>query len=87
MDIKVKRYEKALVDDAVAFELALRQEEDFWGWEIDGDYIENVRKSFDDPSFDESVSLLAYVDGKAVGRIDSALIHSHFDGSRKAYLD
>ncbi|MBR6642445.1 MAG: GNAT family N-acetyltransferase, partial [Lachnospiraceae bacterium] len=28
-----------------------------------------------------------YVDGKVVGRIDSTLICSHFDGSTKAYLD
>lgn len=87
MDITVKRYEKTLVDDAVAFELDLRKEEDFWGWEIDDGYIENVRKSFDDPSFDGSISLLAYIDGKVAGRIDSSLIHSHFDGSTKTYLD
>jgi len=30
---------------------------------------------------------LAYDDGKVVGRIDSSLIASHFDGSKKAYLD
>ena len=34
-----------------------------------------------------SVSFLAYVDDKAVGRIDASLISSHFDGSVKAYLD
>lgn len=44
MDTTVKRYKKALIDDVVAFELALRQEEDFWGWEIDDDYIRNVSK-------------------------------------------
>mgnify|MGYP000796192261 CR=1 FL=1 len=27
------------------------------------------------------------LDGKVVGRIDCALIHTHFDGSVKAYLD
>ena len=27
------------------------------------------------------------MDGKVVGRIDCSLIHSHFDGSVKAYLD
>lgn len=31
--------------------------------------------------------MLAYMDGKVVGRIDSTLICSHFDGSVKAYLD
>ncbi|MDD2682011.1 MAG: GNAT family N-acetyltransferase [Bacilli bacterium] len=87
MDIIVKRYEKTLVDDVITFELNLRKEEDFWGWKIDDDYIKDVRRSFDDHSFDESISLLAYVDGKVVGRIDSSMIHSHFDGSVKAYLD
>ena len=43
--------------------------------------------SFDNPAFTNSLSLLAYVDGKVVGRIDSTKICSHFDGSTKAYLD
>lgn len=68
------------------FERRLREEED-WGWEIDDAYISAVEKSFDDRSFDGSVSLLAYVDGKVVGRIDACLLASRFDGSKKAYLD
>lgn len=43
--------------------------------------------SFENPAFANSLSLLAYMDGKVVGRIDCAFIHSHFDGSVKAYLD
>ncbi len=69
------------------FEKDLRLEEDFWGWEIDEKYIADVAKSFESPVFDNSLSLLAYVDGKVVGRIDSTMICSHFDGSTKAYLD
>ena len=38
-------------------------------------------------AFDNSLSLLAYMDGKVVGRIDSSAIFSHFDGSKKAYFD
>ena len=38
-------------------------------------------------TFDNSSSLLAYMDGKVVGRIDSSAIFSHFDGSKKAYFD
>ena len=30
---------------------------------------------------------LAYVNNKVIGRIDSTMIASHFDGSKKAYLD
>lgn len=65
----------------------MRAEENSWGWEINEKYIKDVTKSFENSAFDNSVSLLAYMDGKVVGRIDSALICSHFDGSQKAYLD
>ena len=85
--MEIKRYTKTEIDDVIQFELQLRKEEDFWGWEIDDAYIESVKRSFEDPKFDYSVSFLAYVEGKVVGRIDSTLICSHFDGSTKAYLD
>ncbi len=65
----------------------LRRQEDFWGWEIDEQYICDVENSFQNNSFKNSLSLLAYEDEKVVGRIDSSLICSHFDGSTKAYLD
>lgn len=85
--MEIKRYTKNEIDDVIRFELELRKEEDFWGWEIDGDYKENVKNSFDDDRFKDSLSLLAYIDGRVVGRIDSSLICSHFDGTVKAYLD
>ncbi len=75
------------IPDVVDFEQRLRQEEDVWGWEIDEAYLESVKKSFLDEGFRDSISLLALLDGKVVGRIDSALIRSRFDGSVKAYLD
>lgn len=87
MEIEVRVYTKELIQDVLDFEARLRKEEDFWGWEIDEKYIDSVKKSFDDPVFDHSLSLLAYVDDKVVGRIDSSIIASHFDGSKKAYLD
>ena len=80
-------YTKERIPDVLDFERRLREEENFWGWEIDETYIESVTRSFDDPAFAGSVSLLAYVDGRVVGRIDSSLIASRFDGSVKAYLD
>ena len=85
--IEIKQYTKDLIPDVLNFERDLRKEEDFWGWEIDEKYISDVSASFLNPSFDNSLSLLAYMDGKVVGRIDSTLICSHFDGSVKAYLD
>jgi len=87
MSVKVERYTKERIEDVIDFERRLRREEDFWGWEIDEEYVEAVRRSFDDIAFSNSVSLLAYVDDKVIGRIDSAMIASHFDGSKKAYLD
>ena len=83
----IKKYTREQIPDVLQFERDLRAEENFWGWEIDEKYISDVTASFDNPAFDNSLSLLAYMDGKVVGRIDSTKICSHFDGSTKAYLD
>ena len=80
-------YTRERIGDVLDFERRLREEEAFWGWEIDEAYTAAVRRSFQDPRFANSLSLLAYVDGKVAGRIDSTLVCSHFDGSVKAYLD
>lgn len=85
--MKIHQYTKERIPDVLQFERDLRAEEDFWGWEIDEKYIAGVTKSFEDPAFDNSLSLLAYMDGKVVGKIDATMICSHFDGSTKAYLD
>ena len=87
MNLEIKRYTKDKIPDVVDFENRLREEENFWGWEINDAYIQAVEKSFDDSAFADSVSLLAYDKGIVVGRIDSTMIASHFDGSKKAYLD
>lgn len=85
--IEIKKFTVNEMNDVVDFELRLRKEEDFWGWEINEEYIENVKKTFEDPKFNNAITFLAYKDGKVVGRIDSSLICSHFDGSINAYLD
>lgn len=85
--MEIKRYTKERIPDVLQFEHGLRAEETFWGWEINDKYIADVTKSFENQAFDNSLSLLAYMDGKVVGRIDSTKICSHFDGSIKAYLD
>ena len=87
MNVDIKEYTKDRLYDVVDFEKRLREEEDFWGWEIDDSYILSVEKSFDNSEFDNAVSLLAYCDGKVVGRIDAVIIASRFDGLKKAYLD
>ena len=85
--LTVVPFTKVDMPDVLAFERRLRQEEDFWGWEIDSEYISKVKASFENEAFRDSLSLLAYLDGQVVGRIDSALIRSRFDGSVKGYLD
>ena len=87
MEIVIKEYTKSRFSDCVIFELALRKEENFWGWEIDETYKTIVLNSFSDKLFKNAISFLAYVDKKVVGRIDACLIPSHFDGIVKAYLD
>lgn len=87
MSIEIRPYTRERIDDVLRFERALRAEEDFWGWEIDENYVASVRRSFDDATFEDSISLLAYSEGRVVGRIDSSMISSRFDGSTKAYLD
>lgn len=85
--MEIKQYTKERIPDVLQFERDLRTEEDFWGWEIDERYRADVTAAFENPAFANSLSLLAYMDGRVVGRIDSAKICSHFDGSTRAYLD
>lgn len=85
--MEIIKYTKERIPEVLRFEHDLRLEEDFWGWKIDDKYTANVTASFENPAFANSLSLLAYDKGKVVGRIDSTLICSHFDGSVKAYLD
>ena len=87
MEIEIRPFTAERIDAVVRFETDLRAEEDVWGWEIDEEYLESVKKSFQDDSFRDSISLLAYADGKVVGRIDACMLKSRFDGSTKAYLD
>jgi ribosomal protein S18 acetylase RimI-like enzyme len=83
-DIKV--YEANHLEDVLLFENSIREQEE-WGWEINEKYKSAVANSFSDSRFENSLSLLAYDGGKVIGRIDTAIIASHFDGSIKAYLD
>ena len=57
--MEIKHYTKDRIPDVLQFERDLRTEENFWGWEIDEKYIADVTKSFEDPAFTNSLSLLA----------------------------
>ena len=85
--LTIEPYTKERIPEVLAFEQELRLQENFWGWEIDEKYIADVTRSFDDPAFEGSLSLLAYEEDRVIGRIDSTMICSRFDGSTKAYLD
>ena len=85
--ISIRPYTENDIPDVIDFEKCLRTEEDVWGWEIDEAYVDRVTRSFRDGRFDNSMSFLAYMDNRVVGRIDAVLIPSYFDGSVKAYLD
>lgn len=87
MEITIEKYTKDRIEDVIQFEKDLRVEENFWGWEINEQYVRDVTESFEKPGFANALSLLAYMDEKVVGRIDASLVPSHFDGSVKAYLD
>lgn len=86
-EIRIEPYTAAEIPDVLRFERHLREEESGWGWEIDAQYVQKVTESFRDPGFANAISLLAYLRGRVVGRIDAVLLPSHFDGSTKAYLD
>ena len=64
--ITVKPYTEQELPDVLDFERRLREEEDFWGWEIDEQYIKSVSASFQDHNFDNAISFLAYVDGRTI---------------------
>lgn len=84
--LEIKTYTRDKIPDVLDFEKRLREEENFWAWEINQTYISAVENSFEDKSFDNAISLLAYDNGLVVGGIDTSIISSHFDG-KKAYLD
>ena len=85
--VDVVQYTEERIPDVIDFEMRLRDEEDVWCWDIDDEYKQTVKNSFHDKRFDNSLSFLAYVDGKVAGRIDAVLLPSRFDGTVKAYLD
>lgn len=87
MKFEIVKYTKDRIADVIEFEKRLRQEEDFWGWEINEEYKNNVMQSFESEAFQNAVSFLAYVEGQVVGRIDASLIVSRFEGKINAYLD
>ncbi len=87
-EIRIVSLTESLLPALFAYERRLSEEEPgFYSWTQEPGYEEAVRRSFGDACFASSVSLVAMVADSIVGRIDAALVPSHFDGSIKAYLD
>lgn len=90
MKIKIESFTEDRIKDVLAYERELReQEKDTYFWEIDEQYINNLKNSFKDSRFAENaITLLAYKDERVIGRIDASLICTRFDGTiSAAYLD
>lgn len=85
--MKIVDYTRELIPEVMDFERRLREEEPFYGWDIDDAYQKRVEASFDDHRFANAVSLLARENGRVVGRIDGVILASRFDGSVNGYLD
>ena len=85
--MEVLEFTREMIPDVIGFERRLRVEEPFYSWDIDEAYQKRVEATFDDPRFANAVSLLAYENGKVVGRIDGSILASRFDGSVNGYLD
>ena len=85
--MEIIEYTRALIPAVMDFERRLREEEPFYGWDIDEAYRKRVEATFDDPRFANAVSLLAREDGRVVGRIDGSILASRFDGTVNGYLD
>ena len=85
--MEIVDYTRELIPEVMDFERRLREEEPFYGWDIDDAYQKRVEASFDDLRFTNAVSLLARENGRVVGRIDGVILASRFDGSVNGYLD
>jgi len=87
-DVCILPLTESLLPALFAYERRLSEEEPgFYLWMQEAGYEEAVRRSFSDARFASSASFVALAEGAVVGRIDAALVPSHFDGSVKAYLD
>ena len=85
--MEIVDYTRELIPEVMDFERRLREEEPFYGWDIDDAYQKRMEASFDDLRFANAISLLARENGRVVGRIDGVILASRFDGSVNGYLD
>lgn len=87
--ITVERFTEGQIGAVLEFESELREQEpDTFFMDAGEGYRERLKKSFHDGRFDNAVSLLAWENGRVVGRIDASVITARSDaGCTAAYLD
>lgn len=87
--ISVEQFTQDKIDDVMEFEQELRrQEPDIFFMDVGEGYRKRLEKSFCDSRFANSLSLLAYEDGRVIGRIDASIIAARSDACCCcAYLD
>ena len=87
--VSVERFTQDKIDHVMEFERELRrQEPDTFFMDVGEGYRELLEKSFHDRRFDNALSLLAYEDGRVIGRIDASIIAARSDACCGcAYLD
>ena len=78
MIFTIEPFTEDRIEDVLVYERELReQEKDTYFWDIDEQYVANVKSSFKDSRFtDNAITLLAYKDDRVIGRIDASLICS-----------
>ena len=87
--VAVVPFTRERISDVLAFERELRrQEPDTFFMDAGEGYRGLLEDSFRDSRFGNAVSLLAYRDGRVVGRIDAVILAARSDASCGcAYLD
>lgn len=86
---RIEKLTEARLPALFDFECRLSEEEPgYYRWTEEPDYQEKVRASFHDARYGNAITLVAVAGTEdIVGRVDAALIPTHFDGSMKCYLD
>lgn len=87
--ITVEPLTRGRINDVLDFERELRrQEPDTFFMDAGEGYRAQLEHSFQDDRFSNAVSLLAYRDGRVIGRIDGVILAARSDASCTcAYLD
>ena len=87
--VAVVPFTRERISDVLAFERELRrQEPDTFFMDAGESYRDLLERSFEDSRFTNAVSMLAWEDGRVIGRGDAVILAARSDAScSTAYLD